>query len=472
GRNQTGGIVALPIWLGYMEKVLKDIPEMPRSTPPGVVTVPVMTMPGENPGPAPGGAPKLVPEYFYQEAVPPPEVLQPPAPSTPPAFRSKSASTPLASRACSILLSAAPASASNSVSFMSANIRILCVSFFSAWRSRCSSAAGRRGRCICATIRRRASSRQSPRRPSRYPIRAATTLNKTSHDLAFAYRNGTLCAEQVSLEDIARRFGTPCYVYSRAAIEGAYGEFAQALHGRDAMLCYSVKANSNLAVLALLARLGAGFDIVSGGELARVLAAGGDPRKILFSGVGKTRDEIRLALEKNIYCVNLESAAELERVAAVAPELGRRAPVAFRVNPDVDASTHPYISTGLRENKFGVAHRDAERLYAKAAAMPALEVIGIGCHIGSQLVDPAPLAAAVERLAALAGRIEAAGIRLRHLDLGGGIGIRYRDETPRPLREFVAGALAALGDRRGPVIFDPGRAGVGHAGGLVSRGEI
>src|SRR5207247_1033224 len=240
-----------------------------------------------------------------------------------------------------------------------ANIRILCVSFFSAWRSRCSSAAGRRGRCICATIRRRASSRQSPRRPSRYPIRAATTLSKTRHDVAFAYRNGTLCAEQVSLEDIARRFGTPCYVYSRAAIESAYEEFAQALHGRDAMLCYSVKANSNLAVLALLARLGAGFDIVSGGELARVLAAGGDPRKILFSGVGKTTDEIRLALEKNIYCINLESAAELERVAAVARELGRRAPVAFRVNPDVDARTHPYISTGLRENKFGVAHRDA-----------------------------------------------------------------------------------------------------------------
>ena len=289
--------------------------------------------------------------------------------------------------------------------------------------------------------------------------------------MAFAYRNGTLCAEQVSLEDIARRFGTPCYVYSRAAIEGAYGEFAQALHGRDAMLCYSVKANSNLAVLALLARLGAGFDIVSAGELARVLAARGDPRKILFSGVGKTTDEIRLALEKNIYCINLESAAELERVAAVARELGRRAPVAFRVNPDVDAETHPYISTGLRENKFGVAHRDAERLYAKAAAMPALEVIGIGCHIGSQLVDPAPLAAAVERLAALAGRIEAAGIRLRHLDLGGGIGIRYRDETLRPLREFVAGALAALGDRRGTVIFDPGRSMVGNAGVLLTRVE-
>jgi diaminopimelate decarboxylase len=289
--------------------------------------------------------------------------------------------------------------------------------------------------------------------------------------VAFAYRNGTLCAEEVPLEDIARRFGTPCYVYSRAAIESAYGEFAQALRGRDAMLCYSVKANSNLAVLALLARLGAGFDIVSGGELARVLAAGGDPRKTLFSGVGKTKDEIRLALEKNIYCINLESAAELERVAAVARELGRRAPVAFRVNPDVDARTHPYISTGLRENKFGVAHRDAERLYAKAAAMPALEVIGIGCHIGSQLVEPAPLVAAVERLAALARRIEAAGVRLRHLDLGGGIGIRYRDEAPPPLGEFVAGALAALGDRRGAVIFDPGRSIVGNAGVLLTRVE-
>jgi diaminopimelate decarboxylase len=289
--------------------------------------------------------------------------------------------------------------------------------------------------------------------------------------VAFAYRNGTLCAEQVPLEDIAGRFGTPCYVYSRAAIERAYGEFAQALRGRDSMLCYSVKANSNLAVLALLARLGAGFDIVSGGELARVLAAGGDPRKTLFSGVGKTKDEIRLALEKNIYCINLESAAELERVAAVARELGQRAPVALRVNPDVDARTHPYISTGLRENKFGVAHRDAERLYAKAAAMPALEVIGIGCHIGSQLLEPAPLVAAAERLAALAGRIEAAGIRLRHLDLGGGIGIRYRDETPRPLCEFVAGALAALGDRRSAVIFDPGRSMVGNAGVLLTRVE-
>src|SRR5947208_8620709 len=305
--------------------------------------------------------------------------------STPPAFNSKSASTPLASRACSILLSAAPASASNSVSFMSANIRILCVSFFSAWRSRCSSAAGRRGRCICATIRRRASSRQSPRRPSRHPIRPGTTLNKTRHDVGFAYRNGTLCAEQVPLEDIARRFGTPCYVYSRAAVESAYGEFAQALRGRDSMLCYSVKANSNLAVLALLARLGAGFDIVSGGELARVLAAGGEARKTLFSGVGKTQAEIEFALEKGIACINLESEAELVRVAAVAGRFERRAPVAFRVNPDIDARTHPYISTGLRENKFGVAHEQALSLYTRAAGMTEIEVVGIGGHIGSVL---------------------------------------------------------------------------------------
>src|SRR5882672_2859457 len=212
------------------------------------------------------------------------------------------------------------------------------------------------------------SARQAaPRRQAREarPLQAgavpAAARGRKPVIVSFAYRNGALCAEQVPLEEIARRFGTPCYVYSRAAIEAAYGEFTQALAGRDAMLCYSVKANSNLAILALLARLGAGFDIVSGGELARVLAAGGDPRKTLFSGVGKTKGEIRLALEKNIYCINLESAAELERVAAVARELGRRAPVAFRVNPDVDARTHPYISTGLRENKFGVSHRDAER---------------------------------------------------------------------------------------------------------------
>ncbi|OGA71799.1 MAG: diaminopimelate decarboxylase [Betaproteobacteria bacterium RIFCSPLOWO2_12_FULL_65_14] len=289
--------------------------------------------------------------------------------------------------------------------------------------------------------------------------------------MAFAYRNGVLCAEQASLEDIARRFGTPCYVYSSQAIESAYGEFARALQGREALVCYSVKANSNLAVLALLARLGAGFDIVSGGELARVLAAGGDAGKTLFSGVGKSAAEIEFALGKGIGCINLESEAELERVGAVARRLGRRAPVAFRVNPDIDARTHPYISTGLRENKFGVAHEDAERLYARAAALPAIEVVGIGCHIGSLLSETAPFAAAAQRVVALADRLERMGIALRHVDFGGGIGIRYRDEEPQPVAAFVAGALAALGSRPQRAVFDPGRSIVGNAGVLLTRVE-
>jgi diaminopimelate decarboxylase len=289
--------------------------------------------------------------------------------------------------------------------------------------------------------------------------------------VSFAYRNGVLCAEGVPLDVIARRFGTPCYVYSRAAIESAYAEFIRALAGRDALVCYSVKANSNLAVLALLARLGAGFDIVSGGELARVIAAGGDPRKTLFSGVGKTAAEIELALGRDIGCINLESEAELERVASIAKQLGRRAPIAFRVNPDIDAGTHPYISTGLRENKFGIAHADAERLYMRAAAMPELEVVGIGCHIGSLLVEAAPFIAAAERLVALVDRLEAAGLRLRHIDVGGGIGIRYKDETPQPIAAFVRGALGVVGKRRQALIFDPGRSIVGNAGLLLTRVE-
>jgi diaminopimelate decarboxylase len=289
--------------------------------------------------------------------------------------------------------------------------------------------------------------------------------------LPFSYRNGVLCADEVPLSDIAQRFGTPCYVYSQTAIETAYAEFANALKGRDALVCYSVKANSNLSILALLARLGAGFDIVSGGELARVIAAGGDPGKTLFSGVGKIETELRFALEKGVGCINVESESELTKVNAIAERLGKRAPIAFRVNPDVDAKTHPYISTGLRETKFGVAHADAERLYAKAKALKNVEVIGIGCHIGSQLMDSAPFVAAVERLAALAGRIERTGIRLAHLDVGGGIGIRQKNETPRPIAEFVAGALAAIGDRRWRLVLDPGRSLVGNAGVLLTRVE-
>ena len=289
--------------------------------------------------------------------------------------------------------------------------------------------------------------------------------------MAFTYRNGVLCADDAPLDDVARRFGTPCFVYSQSSIEEAYAQFADALKGRDARVCYSVKANSNLAVLALLARLGAGFDIVSGGELARVLAAGGDPRKTLFSGVGKTEPEIRFALEQGIGCINVESESELNRVQAVAAKMGKRAPIALRVNPDIDAGTHPYISTGLRETKFGVAHSEAERLYNKANAMKSLELIGIGCHIGSLLQDSAPFVAAAERLLALVDRLEAAGIRLKHIDVGGGMGIRYKDEAPQPPAAFVAGVLAALGKRPHAVIFDPGRSIVGNAGVLLTRVE-
>jgi diaminopimelate decarboxylase len=289
--------------------------------------------------------------------------------------------------------------------------------------------------------------------------------------MAFTYRNGLLHAEQVPLEDIARRFGTPCYVYSSAEIRRAYEEYARALQGRRAQICYSVKANSNLAVLALLAGLGAGFDIVSGGELARVIAAGGDPGKTLFSGVGKSEAEIAYALQQGIGCINLESEGELERVDRVAQRLGRPAPVAFRVNPDIDARTHPYISTGLRENKFGVPHEDALRLYARAARLPGVEVVGIGCHIGSQLTRSAPFAEAAGRVAALADRLAAQGIALRHIDIGGGIGIRYRDESPEPIASFLDGALGVLSGRKESVLVDPGRSLVGNAGLLLTRVE-
>jgi len=289
--------------------------------------------------------------------------------------------------------------------------------------------------------------------------------------MAFAYRDGALCAEQVPLGDIARRFGTPCYVYSRAAIEAAYREFTDELSGRASLVCYSVKANSNLAVLSVLARLGAGFDIVSGGELARVIAAGGDPAKVVFSGVGKTEEEIRGALQAGILSINLESEQELERVNAVAGAMGRRAPVAFRVNPDVDAKTHPYISTGLKQNKFGVAWSNAESLFRKAAALPGVRITGVGFHIGSLMLDSAPFVAATQRILELVERLERAGIALGHIDLGGGMGIRYRDESPAPVAAFVHGALDALGRRRETLLIDPGRAIVGNAGALLTKVE-
>jgi diaminopimelate decarboxylase len=290
-------------------------------------------------------------------------------------------------------------------------------------------------------------------------------------NMGFAYREGVLCVEDIPLDEIARQHGTPCYVYSSAAIAAAFRQYADALRGLDALVCYSVKANSNLAVLAQLARAGAGFDIVSGGELSRVLAAGGDAAKTLFSGVGKSEAEIEFALASRIGCINVESAQELERVARVARRLGCRAPIALRINPDIDARTHPYISTGLRENKFGVPYADAERMYALAAELPGIEIVGIGCHIGSQLVASAPYAEAAGRIAALADRLAKAGINLRHIDIGGGIGIRYKDEDPDPVAVFLDGALGMLAGRREKLIVDPGRSIVGNAGVLVTRVE-
>ncbi|HTP60997.1 MAG TPA: diaminopimelate decarboxylase [Burkholderiales bacterium] len=289
--------------------------------------------------------------------------------------------------------------------------------------------------------------------------------------MAFAYQAGVLCAEQASLEDIARSFGTPCYVYSRAVIEENCGRFARALAGRPALIAYSVKANSNLAILALMARLGTGFDIVSGGELARVLAAGGDARKVVFSGIGKGEAEIEQALRAGILCLNLESEAELERVDAVATRLGLRAPIAFRVNPDVDAKTHPYISTGLKDSKFGIAYADAERIYREAAGRRGIRVAGIGCHIGSQLTSAAPFIDAAARILALTERLQRGGITLSHIDLGGGFGIRYKDESPAPVAEFLDGALGVLAGRKETLIVDPGRSIVGDAGLLLTRIE-
>lgn len=295
--------------------------------------------------------------------------------------------------------------------------------------------------------------------------------------MGFEYRNGSLHAEDVALEEIAQRHGTPCFVYSRGAIEATYREYRDALAGRPALIAYSVKANPNLAVLAVMSRLGAGFDIVSGGELARVIAAGGDPRKVVFSGVGKTGDEIAQALEAGILCFNVESGAELGQIDAVASQLGKTAPVAFRVNPDVDARTHPYISTGLKQNKFGVAYAEAEGLYRDAARRPHVKVVGIGCHIGSQLTAAGPFVAAAERMLALVQRLDEAGIALEHIDLGGGIGIRYKDERLEPIAAFLDGALGMLAGRKETLIVDPGRSMVGNAGvlltkvGLVKHGE-
>jgi diaminopimelate decarboxylase len=287
----------------------------------------------------------------------------------------------------------------------------------------------------------------------------------------FPYRDGALCAENVPLAAIAERFGTPCYVYSRAALEASYAEFRQACAGRDALVCYSVKANPNLAVLNLLARLGSGFDIVSGGELARVLAAGGDAAKTVFSGVGKSEAEMRAALDAGILCFNVESEGEIDRLCAVAESIGKTAPISLRINPDVDPRTHPYIATGFRENKFGIAYDEALPLYLNAAKRDALRVVGIDVHIGSQITAIDPFVAALDKVLEFVEILEDKGVRLEHLDLGGGMGIRYRDENLPALRDYLTPLFQRLGQRPQRILFEPGRSLVGSAGVLLTRVE-
>lgn len=293
---------------------------------------------------------------------------------------------------------------------------------------------------------------------------------------AFTLQNGILHAESVALTRVAEQFGTPAYVYSRSALTAALQEFHDVLDahpaGEDALVCFAVKANSNLAILNLFARLGAGFDIVSGGELQRVLAAGADPQKIVFSGVGKTAEEMRQALEAGIFCFNIESIPELDRLNDIAGELGKKAPVSLRVNPNVDPKTHPYISTGLKAAKFGVAYDDALALYRRAAGLANIAVTGIDCHIGSQLLDPSPFIEALDRILALVDQLAAEGIRIHHVDLGGGLGIKYRADQVQPtVAAYLNPLLDKLKGRGLKVVLEPGRRLVGNAGLLLTRIE-
>ncbi|HMT79520.1 MAG TPA: diaminopimelate decarboxylase [Azonexus sp.] len=292
----------------------------------------------------------------------------------------------------------------------------------------------------------------------------------------FALKNGVLHAESVALPAIAEKFGTPAYIYSRAALEASLREFHDVLGGhaagKGALVCYAVKANSNLAILNIFARLGAGFDIVSGGELQRVLAAGADPKKVVFSGVGKTAVEMKLALEVGIFCFNIESAAELDRLNDVAGQCGKKAPISLRVNPNVDPKTHPYISTGLKGAKFGVAYDTALTLYRRAALLPNIEIAGIDCHIGSQLLDPSPFIEALDRILALVDQLSAEGIHIHHLDLGGGLGIQYNAEQVQPtVASYLTPLLDKLAGRDLQVVLEPGRRLVGNAGLLLTRIE-
>lgn len=287
----------------------------------------------------------------------------------------------------------------------------------------------------------------------------------------FNYRNDELFVEDISVQDIVYQHGSPCYIYSRATLERHWNAFDKAFGEQAHLICYAVKANSNIAILNLLARLGSGFDIVSLGELERVIAAGGDPKKIVFSGVGKREDEILAALKTGIRCFNVEVSGELDRIDILAEQLGVIAPVSFRVNPDVDAKTHPYISTGLKENKFGIDIDQALSEYRRAAAMPNVEIVGIDCHIGSQLTETRPFLDALDRVLELVNALEAEGIHLHHIDLGGGLGICYKDEQPPEPAEYIEAILARLGNQKHEILLEPGRAIVGNAGILVTQVE-
>ncbi len=287
----------------------------------------------------------------------------------------------------------------------------------------------------------------------------------------FTLKNNALFAENVALTDIANRFATPCYVYSKSALIQAFESFSAGFKDSNHLVCFAVKSNPNLAILNLFAHLGAGFDIVSGGELARVLAAGGDPKKIVFSGVGKTAAEMQAALNAGIFCFNVESRSELIRLNTVAGAMGKVAPVSLRVNPNVDAKTHPYISTGLKNNKFGVAYDDALNIYLEAAKMPHIAIHGVDCHIGSQITELSPFLDAFDRVLALVDALEQQGIHIQHIDAGGGIGICYSDETPPQFGAYAAAMQEKLGQRKVKLVFEPGRALVGNAGVLLTKVE-
>lgn len=287
----------------------------------------------------------------------------------------------------------------------------------------------------------------------------------------FNYSDHVLHAENVALPDIAKQFGTPCYVYSRATFERHYKAYADAFAAHPTLICYAVKACSNIAILNVLAKLGSGFDIVSLGELERVLRAGGDPAKVMFSGLGKQAHEMRRALEVGIHCFNVESEAELYRLDQVAGEMGRKAPVSLRVNPDVDAKTHPYISTGLKENKFGIDIKDAVRIYKIAHELPNLNVMGVDCHIGSQLTELNPFLDTFDRLIGLVDQLAEVGIEIKHLDLGGGLGVRYRDEVPPEPAEYAQLVLEKVKGRNVTLAFEPGRSIAANAGVLLTQVE-